>query len=157
MSYHDKLIVEINKKLDGLEAEKEPWRATWVAHAVCEDHAAGLVRPEDDAEAAEHADFWRHGGYQTCRGLVAKCIGRRAGGGLDEVKPKQESLPGFDHLQTYYMVERDGDEIGVHRDEMTDAELDGKAKFLEDMGAACLSHAKELRRFKHLRRETKAA
>lgn len=143
MSYHEQLSRQINAKLDVLQGARKPLHAQWVAHEVCNDHSDGLA-------LNEHADFWRHGGYQVAREHARRCINQRSDGTTAD--KRQVSLPGFDHLQDYYMVRREGDEVGIHRDDMSDDELDHKAKFYEDMGAACLSHAKEIRRFKKLRR-----
>lgn len=140
MSYHDRLRAEINATLDGLETAGEPLVAAWVTHSVCGKHSEGLA-------ANEHAQFWQHGGYRTVRNEVRLCINERRGDRADR-KATQSWLPGFDHLQPYYMVERNGDEIGVPTPDLTDDELDGKAALYRRMGAACYAHADEIERYK---------
>ena len=66
-------------------------------------------------------------------------------------------LPGFAHLQAYYIVEREGDEVGVPVYDLTDLELEQKADLYSSMGTGCLAHADELRRFKRARRQSTAS
>lgn len=144
MSYHDKLIVEITKKLDRLEAAGDDLVATWVAHEICKDHRAGLA-----GEETEDKHFWQHCGYQETRDQVRRCINKRLGlPELEEIKSKQLLLPGYAHVQRYYMVVRKGEEVGVATERLTDAELDEKSNLYMRMGAACFEHARELLRFK---------
>jgi hypothetical protein len=140
MSYQDKLLAKIYTMLDRLEAEKQHFHAGWIAHAICSDHNSGL-RKHDDAE------FWRFVGYKATRELVRRCINKRTGLDEEERSPKQASLPGFRHLQEYYLVDRDGDQVGVHRDRMTDDEIVAKAALYRVMGDACHAHADELVRY----------
>jgi hypothetical protein len=145
MSYHDKLIAEINAKLDELATEKTAWRAQWIAQAICSEHSTGLAGTPD-------ADFWRHCGYVECRDEVRRCINRRAGDDKPASDDRQLHLPGYERLQLYYVVTRDGDDVGVPVEELTDQELEAKAATYRSMGAACYRHADEIDRFKRLRR-----
>lgn len=146
MSYADRLNREINELLDTLAAEGKEWRAGWIAHEICSRHGAALADHED-------ADFWRHCGYSDCRREVTRCINRRAGDAPKSVDVEQMTLPGYEHLQMYYVVTRDDEEVGVSIYDMTDAELEAKQAMYRAMGAACLAHAKELERFQGDRRE----
>lgn len=145
MGYHDKLRAEIKAVLDDLEKRGQPLIADWVTHEVCKAHLAGLAENE-------HAEFWRHGGFKTVRNETRLCINERVDG-----KPSRAQgepwLPGFVHLQPYYMVERDGDEIGVRTPELTDEEIEAKAQFFDKLSVACAEHADELRRYKLYRRK----
>jgi hypothetical protein len=108
MSYYDKLKEEIGAKLDALEAAHLPMIPRWVTHAICADHESAL------AGDSEHSDFWRHGGYMHTRRMVTECINKRGDGRSKSTgDPLQLPLPGFDrdHLQDYYVVERDGEEV----------------------------------------------
>ena len=145
MSYAEQLKTQINARINNLIESGEPLRAQWIAHEVCEEHTEGLA--END-----HADFWRHGGYKACREEVRRCIGKRVGD-KPKARDNQLKLPGFDHLQEYYLVERGGDEIGVPVDGMTDDEIDAKAHLYRQMGMGCFAHANELDRFKKWRQE----
>jgi len=146
-SYQEKLVAEINERLDGLVVIGETWHARWIAHAICQNHVEGLVDGDD-------ADFWRHAGYQTVREMVTKTINRRAGDKAHMgAVSRQIVLPGFErnHLQDYYLVIRDGDDVGLPVTSLTDQELMGKARRYRTMGATCYEHADEIDRFRQWR------
>jgi hypothetical protein len=150
MSYHDKLKVEITAKLDALQTAGQPMIPKWVTHAICKDHEAVLVND------GEHADFWRHGGYMHTRRMVTECINKRCDAtSKSSGDPQQLSLPDFDrdHLQDYYVVERDGEEVAVCVLDMTDDELEAKALHHEAISSANAAHAREIRRFIVWRKE----
>lgn len=143
MSYQDQLTIEINAAIDRKIAVGFPLLAQWIAHEVCEAHNDGLA-PND------HSDFWRHSGYKATREEVRRCINRRIGD-QPEQADKQMVFEGFEHLQRYYMVDRDGDQIGVPVQELSDEEIEAKASTYRSMGAACFAHADELDRYRHWR------
>ena len=148
MSYHERLVGEINAKLDELAERREQWDAPWIAHAICQAHTGGLAENDD-------ADFWRHGGYHTTRKLVTEVINRRAGGSATPAQRRQLALPGFarEHLQDYYVIERDGKERGICVLDLTDAEIDAKVALYRAIGTTSHAHANELERFKAWRHE----
>ena len=148
MSYHDKLTDEINRILDDLTSRGETWDAKWIAHAVCNGHSDGLTDAPD-------ADFWRWCGYKECREQVRRCINHRAGD-KPTADPRQLRLPGYEHLQAYYVVNRDGADVGVPVTHLTDLEIEAKAGMYRTMGAACYAHADELDRYRRLRRNAAA-
>ncbi len=139
MSYQGHLTDEINRVLDELATDGDPWRAAWIAHEICDSHERGLV--SDSA-----ADFWRHCGYRDCRSQVTRCINRRAGDGAEKLD-EQLKLPGYEHLQGYYVVDRAGEEVGIALFGLTDDELEEKVSVLRRMGAACFAHADEIDRY----------
>jgi len=139
MSSHDSIIKEINEYLDYLATRNEPWVAKWIANSVCQKHMAALSKQHDSA------DFWMHCGYDTCRKLTTKCINKRAGVG-EEIRG-QMTLPGHNHLQAYYIVPRDGVEVGVPLSQLSDDEIELKALSYESMATGCIEHADELRRY----------
>ncbi len=146
MTYTDKEIrTKINTKLGALEDQGMPWHATWIAHAICHDHESGLAKHR-------HSDFWKWGGYKATREMTRRCISDRTTPDKGSEQKPQLELPGFDHLQQYYMVERNGDELGVPIFQMTDEEVEAKAAQLRTMGEACFAHSDELLRFKDWRR-----
>jgi hypothetical protein len=151
MSYHTQLMDEINTLLDSIAEGGGEWRATWVAHEICRQHDDGLLTETTDA------DFWRHCGYTECRREVRQCINRRAGDSDEPREIGQYTLPGFKHLQQYYVVRRDNEDVGVPVHDLTDAEIDSKGALYRNMGAACYAHADELDRFKHNRRASESA
>lgn len=151
-SYHDRLIEEIDKRLDELARSGDPWIARWVANDICTSHEAAL-------RSGEGADFWLWTGYQHVRRIVTRRINKRAGPSADVPDKPQLVLHGFEreHLQDYYVVERENEEVGVPVTQLTDAEIDTKIEEKRAMGAACYAHADELRRFKHWRKNARAA
>jgi hypothetical protein len=145
----DRLIAEINEYLDNAMKRGEPWIARWVAHGIVQSHRAGLADNEDAA-------FFERTSYANVRETVRKVINKRAGTNPEQTADQgQIVLPGFerDHLQDYYVVKRDGDEIGVPVTQLTDQELEQKAALYRSMGQACYAHADEIDRFRHWRRE----
>ena len=142
MTYQDRLTEEINTVLDELADQDSPWRAAWIAHGICHAHRDGL-------QEGEAADFWRHCGYADCRKEVTRCINRRAAiEGEEGEDPQQLRLPGFKHLQMYYVVEReDEDKTGYPVEDCTDPELEAKSLQLRAMGQACFAHADEIDRY----------
>lgn len=147
MSYREQLIRDINAKLDALAEEGTNWSPRWIAHELCKSHQRGLRKNAD-------ADFWRHGTYQHVRDEARRAINRRAGDRTDDALPRQLELPGFEreHLQDYYVVERDGEEAGVCVLNLSDDEIERKAALLRSMAATCYAHADELERFRNWRK-----
>jgi hypothetical protein len=144
MHYTDaQLLAEINATLDKLASDEQPWIANMVAHAICSDHLSGLGDNDD-------ADFWRHCSYKEVRGRVTACINKRAGDKKDRSE-EQLTLPGYNHLHEYYVVERDSIAVGVSVKKMTDEEIDGKTQLYQTMGDSCHAHADELQKFKRER------
>lgn len=164
MSYHEKLQAEIATKVDGLAADGSPLKPAWIAHAICNDHKAGLAKAEDDpktkkaARQKHNVEFWMHGGYRTVRREAGTYITKKYGGeGTGTAEHRQLTLPGYEYVQTHYVVERDGDEIAVPAHELSDDEIDARISTFKAYGAAYLAHADELKRFKSLRRQSGAA
>lgn len=147
MSYREKVVAEIEKELDGLAQSGFAWRANFVAHSVCGNHSEGL------AESAD-ADFWRWNTYSSVRRIVTQVINNRAGTKPETPSHQQIDLPGFEreHLQDYYVVIRDDEEIGLPVTDLTDDELEEKARLYRKMGRTCFAHADELDRFRSWRR-----
>jgi hypothetical protein len=145
--YNDERLSEdINEELNRLSADGLPWNATLIANLVCVKYMDGLI------EGSDEALFWEHTGRQHTRRKVTHCINRRAGDKTEATDEAQtELLPGYEHLHKYYVVERDGDELGVHVTQLSDSELDGKAAKYRKMGTGCFAHAAELDRFRRTR------
>jgi len=143
MSYEQQLTTEINELLDDLAKRRQIWNPALITAEICERHGAGI-------RGGKHADFWRHSGYCHCRQQVRQCINRRAGDPSES--DKQMKLFGWEHLQTYYLIEREGDQVAVPVTAMTDSELEQKARLYRSMAATCYAHADELDRFRNHRR-----
>ena len=145
MSYDQRLKQEINQMLDRLAKRSSIWDAKSIAHAICNNHSDALA-------PGEEADFWRHAGYRHTRETVRKIINQRAGDRPDQ-DDGQLKLPGYDHLHAYYIVSRNGEDVGIPVYDMTDEEIEAKAQTYRSMAAACYAHADELDRFRTLRRQ----
>lgn len=143
MSYANQLSDEINRALDDLAMRGEHWRPVFIAHAICAAHAHGLV---DDDQAL----FWQHCGYREVRREVTRCINGRAGDGA-KTEGIQMILPGYEYVQTHYVVTRANEDIGVPVGDMTDAEIDSKITLYRTMARSCQAHADELARYKGAR------
>lgn len=66
--------------------------------------------------------------------------------------PKYVRLPGFEHMQRGYQVERNGIRLLVPTDLLTDEEIEARAAEYDAMAAGCRAHARELRDFLERRR-----
>lgn len=146
-SYSD-LQREIGAKIEWLRDNNGPTlHPDWITQAVMTDHP--------DVTGAD-ADFYTCCSRVSIRKEVREQINKID---MPESKSnKQLSLDGFEHLQQYYVVKRDQEQVAVRIDSLTDTEIEVKATEYEHMGLSLLSHADELRRYKDLRREeTKSA
>jgi hypothetical protein len=144
MSYETALNTEIDKELDRLGALKQAWRPAFVTQAICLPHLEGLAE-------GEHKNFWLHCGYEKTRAAVTRRINRRAADIVDDDLQAEPLLPGYEHLHTYYLVRRRGDDIAVHVDDLTDDEIDQKIARIQKMGRSCFAHASEFKRYKRER------
>ena len=146
MGYERLLTEEISAELTRLQEAGQPLVAQWITHAICQRH---------EPELARDADFWRHAGYANTRDAVRRAINARAGDKAER-NTQQPLLPGYRHLQSYYVVKRRKvGEVGVPIGSMTDREIDEKVTRYEAMSTACRDHAEELREFKRQRRSTR--
>lgn len=60
---------------------------------------------------------------------------------------KQLVLPGFQRVQQYYVITREGEQCAVRVDSMTYAEIKAKCAELHAMSDGCLAHENELMRY----------
>ncbi len=150
MSYQNRINAEINAELDRRAADNLGWQAEFIAHAICANHGDGLAH-------GNHKDFWTWCGYATVRDATRRAINKRAGDQPDAEKDEQFILPGYEHVHRYYVVNRNGNDIGIPVHQMTDEEIEQKASLYRSMGSACFSHARELQRFQRERNVDVAA
>jgi hypothetical protein len=119
-------------------------RAEWVTAEII----ASKHEPECD-----DADFYLICARNHIAEVVKKCIGKYS------TKPATEDqlkLPGFEHMQKAYQVERDAVRLLVPTDALTDAELLARAEEYDLMAVGCRAHAREIRDFVE-RRATQGA
>lgn len=93
--------------------------------------------------------------YLTCTRkavseIVRKCVGKYD---TTPANDAQIVLPGFDHLQVAYPVERNGQQILVPVNQLSDDELEQRAKEYDTMARSCRLHAREIRDYLKARRE----
>jgi len=124
----------------------------WAALTLCDRHRQGLQSVADDDPIAlqDAVAFWDTFGYAYVRKLATRCVNdmERAHQQDDE----QQVLPGFEYLQTGYVIERNGVAMDVAIDDATDDELLAKADLYEAQAMTQLAHADELRRYVSWRR-----
>jgi hypothetical protein len=145
MSYFEQLKQEIADKCEAMSRAGSPLHPAWITHAICNDHAEGL------SAESEHADFWRHGGHRTVRSEVGQYLRKEFGPDAESKSRSQPAFPGFDYIQSHYIVEREGDELAIPTTELTDEEIDATIARMRSTAATLYAHADELERFKSLR------
>lgn len=139
------ILDEIASAIDARIAAGQTLQASFITQAVCGAHLEGLA-------ANDHSDLWRHGGYRWVRDETRRYISKRLGTDETDTETKQSAFPGFEHVQSHYLVRRKGEDVGVPALLMSDDEIEAKAAFYKSMGAACFAHARELVRFKDWRK-----
>jgi hypothetical protein len=103
-------------------------------------HANGI------AEDGEDADFVRHCAYCHVRSEVAAVIRARTDTSADNGS-EQLVMEGWEHLQQYYTVERDGEWVAEPTPQCTDDELLAKATEIRRHAETLMAHADEIERF----------
>lgn len=141
MYSQSELIEEIKAVIDALE-DHQPAVASWIVQ--------GIVSAHGDIQGTDK-DFYVLCAFGHVRTAVREVF-RRYRVAPDEEPDPQLIMPGFERLQKRYLVERDGDQIAVPIEQLTDQEIDEKIAELERMAAGCKCHAEELRRYKGSRR-----
>ncbi len=114
----------------------------WLTHEIIASKA-GIEGPD--------TEFYRVCAFTHVKDVVKRCVGKY------DAKPstdRQLVLDGFEYLQVAYSVMREGEIVLVPVDQLTDAEIEDRAKEYEAMAVGLRSHARELRNF---RRERMAA
>ena len=147
MTYSDQLHIEIATECDEVNARGEKLHPTWIAHKICSNHNEGLVC------GSEHSDFWEWSAHRTVRSEVGTYLRCAYGAGSDEAV--QLSLPGFEHIQTHYIVARDETEIAVSVYEITDDEIKKIMRIMRRGIRTQSAHCDELARFMALRNSGK--
>lgn len=110
-------------------------RAEWVT--------AEIIATKDEPECGD-ADFYLICARNHIGEVVKRCIGKYS---TKPTTDAQAKLPGFEHMQKGYQVERQGVRLLVPTDKLTDAELLARADEYEQMAVGCRAHARELRDF----------
>jgi hypothetical protein len=133
------LTHEVRAVIEGLMMAKSiVMNPDWITRQVINDHEL----PEDD--------FFVCCSQQAVRAEVRTQLSRFKVKAEAEAD-KQITLPGFERLQEYYLVERDNSHVAVHILDLTNDELDSKYVELMAMGQGCFAHAKEIKKYMSLR------
>lgn len=134
------IYTEVRELIAGKIAAGQVVIVDWVTREVIGAHA--------DIEGSD-ADF-----YLGCASAHVKEIVKRVVGKYDAAKGRIEEqlvLEGYEYLQVAYSVEREGGTVLVPVDQLTDAEIEDRAKEYDAMAVGCRVHADELRLFSRSR------
>jgi hypothetical protein len=131
------MIEEITKELTFLTENKKDWRADLIAKSIINIHVD---------EFNNESIFVEYNLYENVKRLVTQVISKLASS-KPEIENLQLIMPGFEHLQCNYMI----DGVGVHIDNMSDAQIDERAKFYDASARSMSEHAQELREYKNRR------
>lgn len=133
-----KLIdAEITDFVRDLIAQQQPVKTDWVVHGLMQQHQ-GLE--------GEDAPFYLTCAYGFVRTRVRGVL-RKLGLVVELDDDTQPALPGWQHLQQAYVVERDQASHIVPIEQMSFEEIMAKADEYRVMGQGCFSHADELVRY----------
>ena len=137
MYNHADLMREITENIDNLIDQKEIVNPDWVTQSFM----------------AAHADL--HGTDSECaifnmranvRSEVRRHLNKFKLGPEGDTDP-QLLLPGFTRMQRVYLVNREGQQVGVPVEHLTREEIQAKCAELLAMSDGCLEHVRELRRY----------
>lgn len=142
MNFYSSLKDEISIKVQALAEQGRPMHPSWISNDICNDHDDGLNADSDDA------GFWRQGAYHAVRSEVGSFLRRHYSPEKTAEDGGQQTLAGFEHVQTHYIVERNGDEQAVPTIQLSDEEIDAIASRIIATGNTLLAHGEELMRFK---------
>lgn len=140
----DSIYGEVRKHIADKVASGEVVIVDWVTHEI--------VGKRSDISGGD-AEFYRVCAYSEIKRTVSRCIGKY------DAKPATDDqlvLDGFNHLQVAYTVRRNGRIELVSVDQLTDREIEDRAREYEAMALGCRSHARELREFARGRVRTAA-
>ena len=108
--------------------------ATWVTQEVMARHDEFRGKDRDWAVLCAHSH-------------VRATVRKRVQAYKPEQDDNQPLLPGFESLQSAYMVVRNGEQAAVRVDLLTPVEVRAKAEEQRRMGRGCFAHADELERY----------
>ena len=111
----------------------------WLVKDVLDRHPLPLIRDHDFNLTC------RHIAVGECAREVLRDLKLAAN---DPAKVASTgTLPGYEHLNRGYPLERDGEIVIVPIDQMTRAERLDRAKQYRSMARGCIAHARELERY----------
>jgi hypothetical protein len=131
----DNMTTEVREFIAEKLAGGHTISVNWLTHE--------MVGQKSDIYGSD-CDFYRLCAYGHLSRVIKQCIGKY------QPTPDQDRqlvLDGFDHLQTGYPVERNGERMLVPTDQISDEELLARAAEYEEMARGCRQHAKEIRAY----------
>lgn len=131
----DSIYTEVREFIQSKLAAGVILRADWVT--------AEIMGSKSEPEC-EDADFYLICARDKISDTVKRCLGKYKPA---LVTDDQLKLPGFDHIQQAYPVERSGERLLVPVDLLTAQEIEARASEYDAMAAGCRAHARELRDF----------
>ncbi|WP_423208772.1 hypothetical protein [Paracoccus yeei] len=98
----------------------------------------------------DDADFYVACAVDFIKETVKRTVGEYAPK-ASAATDRQIVMDGFDHMQKAYTVNRDGEQVLVPVQHLTDDEIEARAEEYEAMAKGCIAHAKELRAYRRAR------
>ncbi|GAC1573008.1 MAG: hypothetical protein NVS3B5_02270 [Sphingomicrobium sp.] len=142
---------EVADVVDRWAAEGKRLQPQFIANEIIQNHEGGLARQNDDV------DFLRHYTFKGVRQSVGAYISKKFGDTRADRESIAAILPGFEYVQTHYVIGSGDDAEGVPVETMSDDDIDARAQLLMRRGDSLHAHADELLRFKRLRGQNRAA
>lgn len=134
----EQLTEEVQRVFDEFVTTGRSIHVDWLANSILSHH--------QDIHGSDK-DFYTLCAYAhvktTIRAVVRKS--KPSESGIAHIP--QLVLPGFERLQTHYHVDRDNEICLIRIDELSDEEIEAKAREYEAMAEGCRLHALELRRY----------
>lgn len=131
---------EVETVISRLIREEKPLIPQEITKTVCDLHKLGLAQNE-------HASFWEGAAIAHICDVVRKRITRRAFDVSSEPPPQLELIE-RERLHSYYVVRRQGRDVGLPLSQLTNLELDAKIAKIRQMGITCQAHADDLELYK---------
>jgi hypothetical protein len=142
----EKFEREIAEAVDRWASEGKRLTPQFITHEIIQLHEDGLARQN------EHVDFLRHYTFKGLRQCVGQYISKKFGESRVDRESMATKLPGFEYIQTHYIVGSGDEEEAVPVEAMTDEDIEARVNLLRKRGKACFAHADELERFKLMRK-----
>lgn len=119
------------------KAAREPLAVPWMTHAIVALHPA----PE-----FPDRDWYLVTAFETIRTLLGR-VTRSDKHEKTTEGDRSGFLPGFEYLQAWYDIDRDGERVVVPIEQCSRPELEAKAEEIRRMGRGCFAHALEIERY----------
>jgi hypothetical protein len=138
----DRFEIEIAKRVSEWDKDGKDLVPSFITAAIVQSHEQdGLVREND------HTLFFLHYTYKAVRQDVGAYILKHFS--IDSKKPEQVeiTLHGFEYVQRRYIVKRDGQDIAIAPNLLTEKERAALLQRLRKSGKSILAHADEVERY----------